>query len=140
MGQRFYGYHCGSDMPLYKWKFTCNNVYIIKVKVEEEYRRRSTVDDPENRSQTPAYPHTPQLRADTPQTPHTPHTPQAPDFNLVSSAQRAAEQQGYSLVTSHPQLQQLQQQPYPQFVSHPLLHQIQSNWSAMYSHIQHPPQ
>ncbi|XP_023320079.1 zinc finger and SCAN domain-containing protein 2 [Eurytemora carolleeae] len=117
-----------------------NVSYEEQVKVEEEYRRRSTVDDQENRSQTPAYPQTPQLRADTPQTPLTPHTPQAPDFNLVSSAQRAAEQQGYSLVTSHPQLQQLQQQPYPQFVSHPLLHQIQSNWSAMYSHIQHPPQ
>jgi hypothetical protein len=38
-----------------------------------------------------------------------------------------------------------QHQGYPQLVSHhhplnPIFHQIQTNWTAMYSHIQQPPQ
>ena len=106
--------------------------------MEDEYRRQSTVEEQDamsERSATPAYSHSSHHRAETPHTPH-PHTPHPPDFNLVSHAQRAAEAQGYSLVTGHPQ-----HQGYPGFVSHPLLHQIQSNWTAaMYSHIQQPPQ
>jgi len=81
----------------------------------------------------------------------------AAGFNVLCASAQPRENaapSGYpSLVGSDvgQQLQQHQQhnshnqhQGYPQLISHhplnPIFHQIQTNWTAMYSHVQQPPQ
>ena len=85
------------DRSTYPEDKTCFNDE--KVKQEEDYRRQSLASEEQDRSQTPA-------------TPSYPHTPQTPEFNLAQRAAEAA-QQGYNLVTGHPQHPQvLQRQNY----------------------------
>jgi hypothetical protein len=133
------------------------------VKVEEDLSRRQSFaaeEDPlsERSSRTPSYSHAT----------HSHQTAGAATMTLQAAAAAAGfnvlcatAQQRENAAAGYPTLgatdvggQQLQQQQqhhhnqhqgYPQLVSHhhplnPIFHQIQTNWTAMYSHIQQPPQ
>ena len=121
----------------------------FQVKEEEELSRRESIaaeEDPLGERGTPSYNHA------------AAHSHNGAATNLVCAT---AVQQRDSLhaLAGYPGLgggqlqQQMQQQQqhhhhqqgYPQLVGHhhplnPIFHQIQTNWSAMYSHIQQPPQ